>query len=567
MTLDNPTTPNKRVILKKLSIQNLGPIQADEVELGEFTYFVGRNNAGKSHYLKAVELLLATKTPSSEEIFKIQNDKTRPVLIEGTFVGAEEFIPQVAKSNHQEAIRKAIVGGELRLIRVLNSQPDEENKFGLRDPATDEVLNPSGLATNLLKILPEPISIVATADTLDELGNKANTAISKLKREVLGSFFLRLKEFTKSAFQPVDEFLHSQEGTKRSGELANFESELKAELVGEFAEVSPSIEFTLPDQDVIASEMKLFLDDGYRSEVEQKGHGLQRATLLALLRLLARQGERFRERPAPMFLIGELETFLHPYAQKKLGQTLNDLADRYQIITTTHSPFILTPETIEGYRRVRKGSSGTENIKPNWMLLNADRIRRHLEWRGNLEALFADRVVLIEGDGDELFYEKLLGIFAHNKLPGKFTIFVKMLGSKEIHLIRQFYLAIGVEDVAAILDLDCVFSSKFKQVLLSLKIDPSPVDNLRSHIGWSQEGDPKLAEVVEKVAHLGEPPELEALLRDLETKRIYVLRHGAPEHYSRIFPGQKKMLYLIDRAGDLTHPDYLSGLLRKAVQG
>lgn len=49
-----------RVLLTRLKIKNLGPIKEDEVYFNDFTFFVGRNNAGKSHYLKAVELLLST---------------------------------------------------------------------------------------------------------------------------------------------------------------------------------------------------------------------------------------------------------------------------------------------------------------------------------------------------------------------------------------------------------------------------------------------------------------------------------------------------------------------------
>jgi len=58
------------VSLIRLRIENLGPIAEDSVDIGAFTYFVGRNNAGKSHYLKAIELLLATRSPSKEDIVR-----------------------------------------------------------------------------------------------------------------------------------------------------------------------------------------------------------------------------------------------------------------------------------------------------------------------------------------------------------------------------------------------------------------------------------------------------------------------------------------------------------------
>ena len=57
--------------------------------------------------------------------------------------------------------------------------------------------------------------------------------------------------------------------------LIEFEEDLKNEFMGEFENIAPSVEFGLPDETVIGKEMRILLDDGYKSEVEQKGHGLQ----------------------------------------------------------------------------------------------------------------------------------------------------------------------------------------------------------------------------------------------------------------------------------------------------
>jgi predicted ATP-dependent endonuclease of OLD family len=556
-----------RVLLTKLSISNFGPIKEDKIELDAFTYFVGRNNAGKSHYLKAVELLLSSKAPGAEEILKLQNDKMKPIIIEGVFEGVENYVAQVTKSNHREAIERAIANGRLTVVRTLQSQETESSDFGIFTPSSGEVFNPSGFPGNLLKILPEPISIVATADTLDELKSKGNTAISKLKREVLGSFLAQLETVSKDAFASVAEFLHSKEEGKRSPDLVKFEADLRAELDGEFSNIKPSLEFELPGFEVISQDVKLLLDDGHPCEVEQKGHGLQRATLLALLRLLAKQGGRYRGKPAPIFLIGELETFLHPYAQKQLGGTLSKLAEDYQILTTTHSPFIVSPITLKGYRRVCKGDSGTVNTKADWNGLDDRAVKKHFEWRGNLEGLFADRVILTEGDGDEFFYEKLTEIFGISPLIGKFTIFVKMNGNKGLAQIREFYRRIGVEDVSAIVDLDWAFSNQVKPLLSSLGIDQRLVDMLREHLRWDSAKDPKLKDVVGLISQVGEPPQLMELLESLKLHRIFVLRNGAPEHYSMNFPGQKEMLLLINDVGDLREPQYLADLVRSAVLG
>jgi len=86
------------------------------------------------------------------------------------------------------------------------------------------------------------------------------------------------------------------------------------------------------------------------------------------------------------------------------------LIDRYQIVTSTHSPFIISPGTIVGYRRIVKNVlQGTRNIiLKNPQEINIDMIKRLLERRGNLEGLFADRIILIEGTHDEGFYKKLV---------------------------------------------------------------------------------------------------------------------------------------------------------------
>ena len=121
----------KRVLLKELFIRNLGPIKEDRVALSPLTYFVGRNNAGKSHYLRAIELLLASKAPPAEEIFTLQCDKSKDIEIEGAFEGVENHAASVSKSNHKAAIEQNIKDGILTVVRRLNSQEGEESILGV----------------------------------------------------------------------------------------------------------------------------------------------------------------------------------------------------------------------------------------------------------------------------------------------------------------------------------------------------------------------------------------------------------------------------------------------------
>ena len=553
-----------RVILRKVKIKNFGPIKKDEVTLNDFIYFVGRNNAGKSHYLKAIAVLLASKAPTKEEILKLQHNKEEPIEISGYFEGVQDFTHLVSDSKHKDAIDKRIKDGVLTVTRILSSGEKDKPIFGIPEDG-GKIANPSGFQSNLLKILPDVIEIVATADTIDELKNKENSALGKLKKEVLRAFLDSLRKETEKAFVDIDKFLHSQETGKRSTDLISFETYLKEELSGEFLDIIPSIEFDLPDEEVIAKGMKVMLDDGHRSEVGQKGHGLQRATLLAMLRVLAKHGLRYQDMPAPIFLIGEIETYLHPYAQKLLAEALDSLVDRYQVITSTHSPFIISPARISGYRRVVKEPTiGTKNISlPNPSDIDVPLIVRHLERKGNLEGLFADRVVLVEGRHDEGFYDKIRCIFKLQFPKNKFTLFIKAGGGgkEELRQARKFYRQMGLDDVAIVCDADYLLSNDAEHLFKECGIEDKYRQAFRGHIEWTEAGDPPLKLVIEKFKTKGEPKDFETVIQALLKHRVFVLRKGAPEEYYKNNLGEKDGWEKLHKEDDLLHTEQLKELM------
>ena len=554
---------NERVLLTKLKIINLGPIIKDEVYFKNFTFFVGRNNAGKSHYLKAIELLLSTGI-KKDQIPKWQHDKSQPIILEGDFTGVESFTDLVTASNHKQAIGNAIKDGVLKVASILD--PESGAQLGIYKEDGD-LHNPAGFAGNLLKVLPGIISIPATADTVQELADKSTTALGQLKKEVMSSFFQELASKTKTTLSDLDKFLHSEDDEVRSKTIKEFETGLKDEFMGEFSEVIPSVEFGLPDEKVIAKQMKILLDDGHKTEVEQKGHGLQRATLLALLKLLAKSGKKYQDHPTPIFLIGELESFLHPYAQREMANALIQMMERYQIITSTHSPFIVTPNTIEGYRRVRKEKeNGAKNITLDTSKIDVDLIKRHLERRGNLEGLFADRVILIEGNHDENFYNRLMTIFNIPLPQGKFTLFIKADGKKQLRLARNFYQQMCFDDIAVICDLDYLFSSDMKYLLDELEFDKKYPEKFRKHIEWEKDGDPKLDYILEKLKEKGEPDEFQDVINNLSQKRIFVLRHGSPEMYYKNNIGEKGGWVNLHSETDLLEVDYLKDMIKTILK-
>ncbi len=382
------------------------------MEFNDFTFFVGKNNYGKSNYLRVVDHLLSfAKTYS--DIEEIQFDKSKPVVIEGFFSGVKEFTPKLKDSKHKDAVEKLIDSSGLIKLRLTVEQ-DGQAETLLVNPDTNKTENVTGWQSICKSLFPETIFVPATADTADELQEKSSTALSKIKKEVMQQFFSSLSTRIDSAFEPIDKFLHG-EGNDRSAELKSLEKDFSEEMMGEFSTVKPKIKFSLPDSSVIGKGMKILLHDGFHEcEIEQKGHGLQRTALLALIRLLSKHTSLTHTKPAPILLIEELEAFLHPSAQKRLAECIEDMAGKYQTIASTHSPFVLSDKLLVGCRKVyRTQTDGSKcygpqkNIK-EFQKKDYDVVRSSLLHTGNLISLFADKVVIVEGNEDSGFYPAVL---------------------------------------------------------------------------------------------------------------------------------------------------------------
>lgn len=220
--------------------------------------------------------------------------------------------------------------------------------------------------------------------------------------------------------------------------LASYAPEATVSLVwrpGEGVEIRP------PTADV------RLVEDGYEAPVASTGHGLQRAFILTLLEHLAAAQARTRQ-PAqttapggtppesPQFnlvlAIEEPELYQHPSRQRYLANVLlklatgraRGLADRMQVIYSTHSPLLIGIDRLDQLRLLRKEPAQPGDPKQTRLYQAslheaAEDIRKaHRRKPGTYtpealsarlravmtpwmnEGFFADVVVLVEGEDD-----------------------------------------------------------------------------------------------------------------------------------------------------------------------
>jgi hypothetical protein len=128
------------------------------------------------------------------------------------------------------------------------------------------------------------------------------------------------------------------------------------------------------------------------------GSGLQSLLDLAVLR-----GEPTEETVGHILAIEEPEAFLHPAAQRALARALLD-QDSVKRVISTHSPIVVDEAAYGDVVLVRD-----HKIFPPRQVGDENRaaINTALLTGQGSEAIFARSVLLVEGEGDRLFFERL----------------------------------------------------------------------------------------------------------------------------------------------------------------
>lgn len=166
-------------------------------------------------------------------------------------------------------------------------------------------------------------------------------------------------------------------------------------------------------------------DRGAETPVTHQGHGFQRTLLLAGLTILsrqARQGDQF----SSMFLaIEEPELFQHPTQARAFASVLRSLAydqhQRTQVAYATHSPHFVSPEYFDEVRRISSIQDEGKHAESRLSRATVVQIQARLEGFVDSnavarrfeqvclkylpDALFAERVILVEGDDDAAILE------------------------------------------------------------------------------------------------------------------------------------------------------------------
>jgi predicted ATP-dependent endonuclease of OLD family len=178
--------------------------------------------------------------------------------------------------------------------------------------------------------------------------------------------------------------------------------------------------------------------DDERVELSGVGSGLQ-----SLLDLMIHSTGIETDDRHTILVVEEPEAFLHPTAQRTVARQLFDTRENTSIIVTTHSPLIVD-ETNAGDVVVTKEHKFYE--PDNSVDQRREEINTALMTGNGSEAMFSHSVLLVEGEGDQLFFETLRRRMAKVDSTGQADrVHVIAVGGKKgfspwIQLFRSYLL-------------------------------------------------------------------------------------------------------------------------------
>lgn len=429
------------MLIKSIRIANYRSIREAEIDCDHLTVLIGRNGAGKSNFLRALEVFYDVSAPiTSEDFFGRDTSRSIEVRVSyGELNGVEKAEFAAYTRGNTLTVTKRVTLQEERLIqkyyaaalqipdfariRALSSKTERRGAWkelvdsgslgGLSGTArsADEV---EDLMATYEREHPELLEVVEREEQFFGPRNIGGGKLDKYTKFVLVPAVREVTEEVGGRKGAIPQILETlvlrkltaredvrtfrEEFGRRARELFGpaAEDELRGvaeSLTGSLATFAPGSslrlswhEVSVPDIQPPAARVTV-VEDEFEGDIERKGHGLQRALVLTLLRELAMlapaesegQSEmgggesdlKTAQPPVPdlILAIEEPELFLHPTRCRYLSRLLLQLASetkegqpRNQVIYTTHSPHFVDLRWFDQVRRVQKEHSNGAGV-------------------------------------------------------------------------------------------------------------------------------------------------------------------------------------------------------------
>jgi len=391
--------------LKSISIENYRSIGGDPLIINfpenQPVILIGENNSGKTNIIRAIDILFGEWHPKYKD-FEDHDYFGRK--------GENKIVIKADVSEFQNKLGRAgeFTCGGFKLV----VQKGRENNF----VATQmEDGNENQYVSNKLREELSTVLITSEQNLNYQLSYSTKyTLLSKVTKAFHDKLTSeedrvnRLKDLHQKILEVFDEV----------AEFKDFKEKMSS-ITGDFIQNMThglQLDFSAYDPSNYYKNLRVLPhENGEARNFDELGTGQQQILALSFAHAYAKC---FKNEKGLILIIDEPEAHLHPLAQKWLARTLYQMAkDGLQMVITTHSPYFIDLEFLEGIYLVRKENGMTyvtnhkkstfaEYCKNNGAN-NADEntiIPFYVKSATSniLKGFFAKKVVLVEGMSEEL---------------------------------------------------------------------------------------------------------------------------------------------------------------------
>jgi predicted ATP-dependent endonuclease of OLD family len=345
--------------ISRIKIENFRSIKRTEFNTSDFNIYVGQNNCGKTNYFEALEFYFngIGKGINIDDL-KYKRDPTLEILVEVEFTGAISGAASMQNPSNKTKIENALNGSNVVVFQRNSSNPKKRIMF----VNGNEVQPGTGFDPALNDFLPK-FEYISTKQYYDSVAKYTKTTpIGIMLSGVLTTILQTNQQYQE--FQEKFRELFEDDNSQIKAEFDSIGNKVKLYLEKQFPDTTKvKFEVTAPAFDDLLKNFETTVDDGVETLAEEKGDGMQRALMLAIIQAYA----DFRKShddigKSFLFFIDEAELHLHPTAQRKLKNVLHELSQGIdQVFINTHSSvFVADNYTGQTIFKVEKLSGETE---------------------------------------------------------------------------------------------------------------------------------------------------------------------------------------------------------------
>lgn len=529
--------------ISEIKITNFRSIHDQKFHLRPLTVLIGKNDVGKSNLLEAIKILLEG-TAGSVDIEDFY-DAALPLEVSAILEDIRPYVGLCDEKTKPKIEKRIDERGRLRIRRQAKG-PKQLTEIEVEDPETGVFSTVAGIGAPLKPMLPEVISIGALADVADQAKGTQKDALGQLVNQVLSGIVQKLEPKVQTAYEGADKILNvpRQGADERAPELIEIEAELTKYLQQTFPKASVRLRVQLASIKEILDRVHVCVREGNNEDPYfRRGHGMQRTLYLSLLRAEAARIRTVQQIARPYILLfEEPEAFLHPDGQAKMREALTTISAGAQVIAATHSPVMVSPNSLHSVVRVEKcQKDGCQRpVTRGFGLLQGDDMppnQRQLmplfSVQRSSRFLFARGVILVEGSSDEHIFSAIAAQIRGFNAEDLEVSIIESGGKSRFVAFAQILRSLGLE-VWIVTDLDFLWNGAdevldddpaYAQFVQQLKrLVPDPNDRPESD---KREAKKKRTAVCD--AELS--AQRDALCEKLIMSGIFVLRHGEIEDY------------------------------------